>query len=73
MVTTVVDTRPAVGRHRLGLPGLVHVRSYLRVEERSLLSRLLGIGRRSGRHHDLVVPTPAVRDSAGRLVPATLA
>lgn len=39
------------GRHRLGLPGLVPVRSFVRVTQRSVLIRLLGFGRRPGRHH----------------------
>lgn len=75
MVTTVVGTSATTtGRHRLGLPGLVHVRAFAVVSERSLLSRLLGVGRRWGRHHDHTVrPTAAARDTSGRLVPATLA
>lgn len=39
------------GRHRFGLPGLVPVRHFVTVSQRSLLVRLLGFGRRPGRHH----------------------
>lgn len=42
------------GRHRLGLPGLVPVRQFVTVAQRSLLARLFGFGRKSGRHHLLI-------------------
>jgi hypothetical protein len=51
------------GRHRLGLPGLIPVRHFVAVTQRSFLARLFGIGARPGRHH--------LRDDAAtRAVPA---
>lgn len=51
------------GRHRLGLPGLVPVRQFVTVTQRSLLARLFGLGRRSGRHH-LPIATDGLADRA---------
>lgn len=42
------------GRHRLGLPGLVPVRQFVTVAQRSLFARLFGLGRKTGRHHLLM-------------------
>lgn len=39
------------GRHRLGRPGLVPVRHFVTVTQRSFFARLFGIGQRDGRHH----------------------
>lgn len=47
------------GRHRLGRPGLVPVRQFVAVHQQNLLVRMLGWGRRHGRHHDLRVVDPA--------------
>ncbi|MDQ6658199.1 MAG: hypothetical protein M3Z00_08255 [Actinomycetota bacterium] len=49
------------GRHRIGLPGLVPVRQFVTVAQRSLLARLFGFGRRAGRHHLVATDAPAER------------
>ena len=70
MVTTVVDT--TTGRHRYGLAGLVHVRTFAAVAERSLVARLLGLGRKWGRHHEQFVAVTPGREPAHRLATASL-
>lgn len=73
MVTTVVDSIATAGRHRYGAAGLVHVRLFATVTERSIIARLLGLGRKWGRHHEQAVAVaPSGRESTVRLVPAGL-
>ena len=73
MVTTVVDTTATSGRHRFGIAGLVHVRTFTAVTERSILARLFGLGRKWGRHHAQAIAVAAPgRESTTRLATASL-
>lgn len=73
MVTTVVDSIATSGRHRFGTAGLVHVRIFATVTERSIVARLLGLGRKWGRHHAQATAVPSTgRETGPRLVTAGL-